>query len=75
MKAKIKAFLTEHLPYEILKQFRWYRKQIGGFWVNSCVMGWQRRPKWIIDNDLNCFKHSPELYNFGRDIENYPCKE
>jgi len=52
-------------------RFKWYRKQQGGFWVNDHRLGWRRRPEWCIHNDLALCATNPELYGWGKDIEDY----
>jgi len=54
-----------------LSGYRWYREQRGGFWCHSRRLGWQQRNDVTAQHDIECCKHLPELYDNGRDIEDY----
>lgn len=59
------------LPQDWLVNCQWYRQEQGGFWCHSKVMGWVQRPDWVAESDLALCRTHPEMYNHGRDIEDY----
>jgi hypothetical protein len=67
----VQRFLIKVLSFETLSQYKWYRKKHGGFWINDHRLGWNLRPIWLINNDLELYKTDPNLYAFGKDIEDY----
>ena len=67
----LKAIARKLLPHDTLSAFRWYRKECGGFWCHSEVMGWEKKHDWVAKLDIELCITDPELYNGGKDIEDY----
>lgn len=70
IKAAARRALTQLLPAEYLSNFRWYRRQQGGFWEHSDRLGWRKiEQDHVINLVLYHSKRLPKLY--GKDIEDY----
>lgn len=63
----LKSVLSE----DSLCAFQWYRRERGGYWTRSKVLGWRTLPDWSADMDLDYSKKAPELYRNGLDVEDY----
>lgn len=69
---KVKLLLVKILPRDWLTAFQWYREQSGGFWVRSNTFGWRQFTNTIeINWELALSRRCPDLYGYGKDIEDY----
>lgn len=71
IRTKVHSFMQFHCSRDTLRKFRWYRKAAGGLWTRGSLMGWTQVPKWQVDNVLGWYKHHPELYANGKNIEDH----
>lgn len=71
LRRRLERFVGRLFSHEFQSRFRWYRKQCGGFWCHSEVMGWEKRHDWVAKLDIELCATNPELYDDGKDIEDY----
>jgi hypothetical protein len=65
-------FMIKYFPADTLRNFQWYRKHCGGYWVHSKALGWYKyENRWFIAATEEFFKTNPEAYSFGKEIEDY----